>query len=831
MPLLGRRPTGRTPPVRALVASARTLQVGNERDALSIRRTRQPWQPAAWTYRDSIGEIGYAMRFLANSLSRMRLYAAAYEDPMENPVPIGEANNIPDDVAKLADAAIAELGAGQLALSGLIKPLVENMEVVGECYLVSDPANIDQLWSIRSMDEIQVLEDGEFLLRDDPDQRLASVMPQGKPLSNGAYIARMWTPHPRFHAWADSPMRQLVDTCDELLLLSRSVRAIARSRLTGPGILAVAEELSLTRQGNQETDDDPLADVFMRELTDAMMEPIGDEGSAASVVPIVVRGPFDMIEKGIQHFAFDRILDTKAVELRSELIGRLATGIDLPKEVITGTADLNHWSSWQIDDNTFRHHVEPKVLTMVDCLTVAYLRVRLLADNVPEEVVNRIVVWYDPTELVTHPDRTKDALDIWDRFGISTETLRDVAGWSEDDAPTHDEVLLRMLFHLRTLPPNAAEGIMHRFDPTLMIPADNTEPGVGPDGETPPAGGQAPPPAGSQPNQPTQGPPPQAPPPAAPSDTPKAKMQASGTVQFASPVRVTSRQSRRLMDIDRSLRERLVAASDAAVRRTLERAGNRARAKTPNAVRLSLAGIPAADIPATLGPAKLAEYGLDEEALLADTFDQLKASWSSWVDAAQRAALGVAMSIAGLRTDDQVVQDTRRRQEQATEAGWTALAAALGGLAHRLLFDPHPDHPDLTPADVGKTVVPHGVVRKALAVAGGATDAPATGVPTGGAAVPVPGITSGPTIGGLMTDSGATIAGYEWVHGDAVHPYEPHEALDGYTFTDWADPGLVPGDDANWLGVGDMFPSDHDGCTCEVLIDWIEPSTSAEDGG
>lgn len=826
MPRLTRRP----PRPRALVASARTLQVGNEKDALAIRRTRQPWQPQAWAYRDAIGEIGYAMRFLANANSRMRLYAAAYDpdDPNANPVPVDEAPGIPKNVAALAGEALNELGAGQLALSGLIKPLTENLEVPGEGYLVSDPAVItDQLWSIRSMDEIQVREDGTYLLRDEPESK-ATVQPQGRPLSKDAYVARMWTPHPRFHNWADSPMRQLIDTCDELLLLSRSIRGVARSRLAGSGILAVAEEFSIQRQGEQETDDDPAADPFMDELTQSIMTAIRDEASAAGVVPVLLRGPAALIKDGIQFIPFDRKMDDKAVALRGELIGRIATGIDLPKEVITGTADLNHWSAFQVDDNTFRHHIEPKVLTMVDCLTVAFLRPWLLTAGVPPDLADRLVVWYDPTELVTHPDRTKDALDVFDRFGISLETLREVAGWNDDNKPADDEMLLRLLFHSRTFAPNLQEALFHKFAPGMLIPADANEPGYGPDGEPlpPDSQQQPPPPPATDPEAPVTGPPQQpngrAP---APTGGQSPRMQA-----LTAAGKPNMRLSRRLANIDRSLRDRLVAAADAAVRRALERAGNKARAKAPNAVKTALSGVPSGAIPAALGPEKIRDFGLDDDALLDDQFDQLRQSWDAWVDSANRQALTVIVTLTGLAVDDPRLARARQRQEQQQSAGWAFLAAALRARAHQLLYNPDPNQPDQVPHDTEHTVVAVGTVRAAIAVAAGAgtglTDPGVTphGRLADGSAQPVPGVTSGPIASDLAASGGASIAGYIWNHGATEHPFLEHLDLDQTPFTDWNSDDLQPGDDAGWMGVGNYFPGDHDGCSCDVTIEWTEPA-------
>ena len=43
-------------------------------------------------------------------------------------------------------------------------------------------------------------------------------------------------------------------------------------------------------------------------------------------------------------------LDEHAIELRSEAIRRLGLGMDMPPEVLQGSADSNHWAAWQADE-------------------------------------------------------------------------------------------------------------------------------------------------------------------------------------------------------------------------------------------------------------------------------------------------------------------------------------------------------------------------------------------------------------------------------------------------------------------------------------------------
>jgi hypothetical protein len=40
--------------------------------------------------------------------------------------------------------------------------------------------------------------------------------------------------------------------------------------------------------------------------------------------------------------------------LRREAVERLAIGLDMPPEVLLGLGDSNHWSAWQVDEQTWK---------------------------------------------------------------------------------------------------------------------------------------------------------------------------------------------------------------------------------------------------------------------------------------------------------------------------------------------------------------------------------------------------------------------------------------------------------------------------------------------
>jgi hypothetical protein len=197
-------------------------------------------------------------------------------------------------------------------------------------------------------------------LRDDPNPRRHhhGDLPIDPDTS---YVSRMWTPHKRFRALADSPMRRARLVRRAAAAVPHDPRA-ARSRLAGNGLLLIAAGTVDAR--HQPDDDDPESDPFFDELTKAMLTPIGEEGDASAVVPLVARVPGECSRKARRRSTsdFDRPFDAEG---DGAAPGADQPDRDRPRPAEGGRhrrRDLNHWTAWQVDDNTFRHHIEPDVI-------------------------------------------------------------------------------------------------------------------------------------------------------------------------------------------------------------------------------------------------------------------------------------------------------------------------------------------------------------------------------------------------------------------------------------------------------------------------------------
>jgi hypothetical protein len=473
---------------RTLTAAAAQIKVNDkgEFEQFRIRRSAgsSAWQAEAWEYYDAIGEIKYAFNLVASVVSRIRIYAAVIDDPSETPISVRQSELVDDRLAAAAERALARLNSAYGGQAGLLRDAALNLAVAGECYLVQMPAKpsqrLPESWDIRSVDEVTTDPRGGFNVI---GRREQSTTTQGgidktSKLGKDAFVGRIWRSHPRFSDEADSSLRGLLDLCAELLLLNRTFRATARSRLNA-GALYLPDGLSVASQGDgdfpYDSEDgigpnftaEEAEDEFEEQLMDAMTTPIRDEESASAVVPLIIRGPAELGDK-IKQFKFERSFDPALAERSDRVLERILQGLDVPKDVVTGLANVKYSNAMQIDESLYKAHIEPLMLLIADALTVVYLRPYLIANGYEETQVNRIVVWYDPSAIATRNDRATDADSGFDRMAVSANTWRRAHGFSDADAPTPKELSIRLLQERGVFTPEFTEAMLSAIAPEVI---------------------------------------------------------------------------------------------------------------------------------------------------------------------------------------------------------------------------------------------------------------------------------------------------------------------------------------------------------------------------
>lgn len=427
--------------------------MGLNKSAATARRAK-PWQKQALDYYDTLGPIWYAGQFYSRAFSKLRLFPAFLD---EN----GEPQETEDPKAREVLDRVQDPGGGRAKLLGTYGRL---RFLIGEanltCSFTGDP--LEEVWEILSPEEIRPTDDGRAYQRfTEPGASPIELRDFGDdaPTKDSVRVYRLWRRHPRYSGWADSPMRAVLEDCEELATFTKTVRSRATSRLAGPGVLLIPDELSdvpLEAVGDEDAQEDPL----LADLIEAMEAAIADPESPAAQVPITFRGAADYLDKvRLISFRDNREMFPEDV-MRDAAIRRIAISLDFSPEVLTGLGDVNHWSGWVIDESSFKSHIQPVAQELVDDLTSAYFREACREAGVSNW--ERAVVGYDPAEVINHPDRSKDAKDLHDRLTISDATLRDAGGFDDTDAPDEDELNRRIAIKLGDVPVavtgNATDG-------------------------------------------------------------------------------------------------------------------------------------------------------------------------------------------------------------------------------------------------------------------------------------------------------------------------------------------------------------------------------------
>jgi hypothetical protein len=473
---------------RSLTAAASQIIINDKGEAERFRSRRangsNSWQSEAWEYYDAIGEIKYAFNLVASVVSRIRLYAAIVQDPSEPPVPIRNSDFVDARLASAAERAIVRLDSAYGGQAGLLKDAALNLSVAGECYLVQMPARagagLPESWDIRSVDELQIDQRSNYTItpRGQGTSMGGGSNMEGIKLPKGAFVGRIWKAHPRFSDEADSSMRGLLDLCAELLLLNRTFRSTARSRLNA-GALYLPDGLSVAASPDPDypyDEDSDLntgftpeeaADEFEDQLMDAMTTPIRDEDSASAVVPLIIRGPAELGDK-IKQFKFERSFDPALAQRADRVLERILQGLDVPKDIVTGLANVKYSNALQIDESLYKAHIEPLMLLISDALTVVYLRPYLLSAGFDPAVVERVCIWYDPSQVATRNDRAADADAGFDRMAVSMDTWRRAHGFTETDAPEPTELALRLLVEKGSITPELTEAMLGAVAPEII---------------------------------------------------------------------------------------------------------------------------------------------------------------------------------------------------------------------------------------------------------------------------------------------------------------------------------------------------------------------------
>jgi hypothetical protein len=800
---------GSQPRQRSITAAAARITLGDKKATITIRRPLD-WQDESFAYCSTVPELKHAQRYVGDAFAKVRIFAAYRDSDSDSKEPIeidSDESPVPPEIQQAAIAEVSRLQSELGGQSAILRRAGMNLDSVGEGYLVGfaeiannpgEPPTPEE-WRWCSIREVKKKGDKFYVLAGPSDK-------QGREITEQDTIIRIWEQDAEWANVADCAMKGVLGEAKILQILSQQVLAQAMRAMSN-GFFTLPNELSFgpADETEPEEGEEQDADPFEEAMEAVFMGPIEDPSDPNSVQPGLLRGPAEFLkEEFLRHVTFwskdvDEALDAK-IEAR---VKRIARGISLPVEVVMGLDQTTYANAKQVDQDTFEDYLQPRVELLCDGLTIGFLRPNLRDSTVDEAWISKVVIWYDASVLIGQPNTETHALEASKAGLIGDSSARQALGFSDQDAPTPLELLIRLALNRGVNSPEVAVAILAQIADEAGVTLPSTE-------DLAKASSRPPNVAATVE--------------AALREALLAAHLDSLQPRVATPIAITASSRERtnpgtrLVAIDREIRTRLIVATNDAMTRALERAGNKMKSKA-NGERAILRNVHPLQVGAMLGPTKATRFVSTEEAL-EGAWDELERQFMAWGQSAQADALNAASVVAsGFSTAERSMLQLRQA-EDLSEA-WAWLKGALQSMAAQQMFDPTvpmPENGEFDPA----LRVPAGLLREAVARAGGARGLISTR--DGGAYItlrdsghgPAGGIGTGELLSSAMRDHGVATEGYEWTYGPAyrARPFEPHMALDGLQFVNFDDPIL-----ANTSGFPETafyIPGDHAGCICDV---------------
>lgn len=420
----------------AVFRPGRKFNPNTDRHALA-----QQWQYEAYRHINICGEARYAATLFAAIAGRAE-------------IGVSEGQTLAHKSKWVVDGpeveALAELAPTVRERTKLIRDYMLHRIIAGECYLIArdrqdtDPEGTDPIWEIVAVTELQKVGD-LWRVRHDNGNFID--------LNSTDPVIRMWNPDPENRREAWSPFRSLLPTLREIEWLTGHIFTQVRSRMMSAGVWFLPDNLTFAPpppdsvEGGAEAiaamND---AEQFMLSLAASSMEMLDAEEVSFPSVVMADAASLAAIDQN-KLIKFWSEIDDKAMTLRDDAIRRFALGMDLPPEQVLGAAAMsgkgasgamNHWGQWALDEQTITSHIEPALDDFVGTLTTAFLR--LVVEGTDK------IIGYDTTSLRLRPDRSKEAVELYDRGVLKAKVMvREVGFDPENDMMDETEHRLWLL--------------------------------------------------------------------------------------------------------------------------------------------------------------------------------------------------------------------------------------------------------------------------------------------------------------------------------------------------------------------------------------------------
>lgn len=407
---------------RGIAADAVIVDPGNVKLLNELKAAKKAWQPRAWKHYDLLPEVHYPSNFLGWALSRFDVRIGRRRL-------VGGEMIVEDTDHQLGWEALYALDEGD-GIGELCRLFGVNWTMAADCWLIGQTKQQTVEWKIWSVNEVEIRDD----MTDKP-----TIYVDDERLTKDDYARRLWKSHPSRRIEADGAMQSLDKPCTQLTDLYDSITAQIQSRLASAGLLFIPNTIQMPGAPSRPNGQGAVAqDPVLAGLTTAMMTGITRRDTAAGKIPILLRGPEGAGEH-IVHITLDRLLTETEMKLRSEIRQEIAQGLDLPPEVQSGMADMNHWTTWSVMDSSFRNHLQPTGEAFFKMLTKVYLRPYLIAAGASATDIRELVIYGDGTQLISRANESEETAKLREDGVVNLKYVRTKHGANDQDALEGDE--------------------------------------------------------------------------------------------------------------------------------------------------------------------------------------------------------------------------------------------------------------------------------------------------------------------------------------------------------------------------------------------------------
>ena len=352
-------------------------------------------------HEEAVGEVRYVLGWAADQMARMKWNILVDGSP-DWEIELPDGTTVTSSAqqegshtnAKASHTVLKSIGW----TTGTVRLVTTNLYVAGELFYVY----CEDKWtpvSVVHPDQTTIFRDAKHVVRG------------------------LW-PSPIDPDQPDAPLFGVLSILEDMDWLSRLSRSQSANRVGMRGILGSADGLNFAGGGDFWDEWDKSLRAKMKDPTD--VGPVHLRGAKELVEPMASGRGMGGLSWVVPDFPYDA-----RIEGRMEaLIHRLAYGLPIPPEILLGLQAQSRASAFQVEENSYRAHIEPPAMIVAQVATDV---LNTVIDGMEIEVIP------DPSLLLAKRHTTQDVKDAHDRGAVSDAYLREVLGIPQWAAPTPEE--------------------------------------------------------------------------------------------------------------------------------------------------------------------------------------------------------------------------------------------------------------------------------------------------------------------------------------------------------------------------------------------------------